>query len=109
MGHTEAICTGTLAGFNAARKENKTMTLPESLAIGDAIAYVRNQMIDHNRLDLKFTFSGSVLFERMQEKGLYTTDIDVIKRRVSDAGTYGCIPKTNNRHGRIKIPFRVRP
>ncbi|GAB6144764.1 FAD-dependent oxidoreductase [Desulfocicer niacini] len=86
VGHTEAICTGTLAGFNAARKENKTMTLPESLAIGDAIAYVRNQMIDHNRLDLKFTFSGSVLFERMQEKGLYTTDIDVIKRRVSDAG-----------------------
>ncbi|MFK5952629.1 MAG: FAD-dependent oxidoreductase [Desulfobacterium sp.] len=86
VGHTEAICTGTLAGFNAAQNGNLSLTLPDSLAIGDAIAHVRKQMMEHNRLDLKFTFSGSVLFSRMQEKGMYTTDIDVIKERVSNAG-----------------------
>ena len=85
VGHTEAICTGTLAGFNATRN-GAPLTLPESLAIGDAIDHVRKQMVDHNRLDLKFTFSGSVLFSRMQEKGFYTTDVDLIKKRVSNAG-----------------------
>lgn len=86
VGHTEAICTGTLAGFNAARNDNTPISLSQGLAIGDAIAHVRRQMVDHNRLDLKFTFSGSVLFSRMQEKGLYTTDVGAIQKRVSQAG-----------------------
>lgn len=86
VGHTEAICTGTLAGFNAARKGKASIVIPESLAIGDAISYVHEQMMEHKRLDLKFTFSGSVLFSRMQEKNLYTTDIEVIRKKVADLG-----------------------
>jgi threonine dehydrogenase-like Zn-dependent dehydrogenase len=86
VGHTEAICTGTLAGYNAARKKNESIALPETLAIGDAISHVRDQMRNRHRLDLKFTFSGSVLFSRMQEKQMYTTDIDIIRKRVLDAG-----------------------
>jgi hypothetical protein len=35
---------------------------------------------------LKFTFSGSVLFERMNQRGFYTTDREAIKKRVSAAG-----------------------
>ena len=86
VGHTEAICTGTLAGFNAAQNSRKSITLPENLVIGDAIAHVQEQMVQQNRLDLKFTFSGSVLFSRMQEKNMYTTDIEAIRKRVSDSG-----------------------
>lgn len=86
VGHTEAICTGTLAGYNAARGSRPWLTLPETLAIGDAVAHVRREMVINKRLDLKFTFSGSVLFQRMQEKDLYTTDIDAIAKRVSAAG-----------------------
>jgi hypothetical protein len=33
----------------------------------------------------KYTFSGSVYFERMKELGLYTTDVNVIQERVKEA------------------------
>jgi hypothetical protein len=88
VGHTEAICTGVLAGYNAARQEmgERPLVLPDSLAIGDGIRYTRQQMVDHGRLDLKFTFSGSVLFDRMKERGSYTTDPKAIEQRVAAAG-----------------------
>jgi hypothetical protein len=88
VGHTEAICTGTLAGYNAARQiqGEPALVLPDSLAIGDGIRYTRRQMMENGRLDLKFTFSGSVLFERMQERNSYTTDRQAIEQRVADAG-----------------------
>ncbi|MDT8379825.1 MAG: FAD-dependent oxidoreductase [Desulfotignum sp.] len=86
VGHTEAICTGTLAGYNAARPDKQGLTIPDTLAIGDAISHVRQEMTEKNRLDRKYTFSGSVLFERMKEKDLYTTDITAIKKRVARTG-----------------------
>jgi len=91
VGHTEAIVTGTLAGYNAARvaKGLEPVELPRSLVIGDAIAYVREQMQTEKGLGLKYTFSGSVLFERMKELGSYTTDIPTIRQRVEQAGLTG--------------------
>ena len=87
VGHTEAICTGTLAGYNAVRyvKKEKPLILPETLAIGDAIRHVRIQMRKHGELAKKFTFSGSVYFERMQKRRLYTTNVDEIAGRVQRA------------------------
>jgi hypothetical protein len=88
VGHTEAIVTGSLAGHNAVRyavgKELKE--IPTTLAIGDAIAYVNEQMATEEGITKKYTFSGSVYFERMKELGLYTTDVEVIKKRVEEAG-----------------------
>ena len=91
VGHTEAICTGTLAGYNAVKhgQGEKTLALPESLAVGDAIQYVRNQMQTEAGLGLKYTFSGSVFFDRMKERGLYSTNTNEIKERVSEAGMAG--------------------
>jgi hypothetical protein len=88
VGHTEAIVTGTLAGCNAVRraKGEKLLLLPESLAVGDAIPYVRRQMEIPEGLGYKYTFSGSVYFERMKEKGLYSIDPVLIRRRVEEAG-----------------------
>jgi hypothetical protein len=88
VGHTEAICTGMLAGYNAVKYINgePNLVLPNSLAIGDGIRYTRLQMVEKERLDLKFTFSGSVLFERMQERDSYTTDRHQIQQRVAQAG-----------------------
>ena len=34
----------------------------------------------------KYTFSGSVFFDRMKERNRYTTDIDLIKKRVDSTG-----------------------
>ncbi|GAW92278.1 FAD-dependent oxidoreductase [Calderihabitans maritimus] len=88
VGHTEAIVTGLLAGHNAVRKTRgqELLEIPTSLAIGDAIAYVNEQMKTEEGRRKKYTFSGSVYFERMKEKGLYTTDVEDIRMRVEAAG-----------------------
>lgn len=88
VGHTEAIVTGTLAGFNAVRlvKKQELLILPESTAVGDAISFVREQMQTPEGIRKRYTFSGSTLFQRMKEKGVYTTNIVAIKERVAQAG-----------------------
>jgi hypothetical protein len=88
VGHTEAIVTGLLAGANAVRSicGAKLIVIPNSLAIGDAIDHVGKQMRTEEGITLKYTFSGSVYFKRMQELGLYTTDVAAIKARVKEAG-----------------------
>jgi len=91
VGHTEAIVTGTLAGYNAVRlgKNEKPLVLPESLAVGDAISYVRAQMETEEGLGYKYTFSGSVYFQRMKGRNLYSTDLKVMQARVAKAGLTG--------------------
>jgi len=88
VGHTEAICTGTLAGHNAVRQAlgKRLVVIPRATAVGDAIAYVREQMQTEEGMGKKYTFSGSVYFERMNELGTYTLDVQAIRRRVSEAG-----------------------
>ena len=88
VGHTEAIATGTLAGHNAVRYavDKPLLELPISLAVGDGIAYVRKQMQTEEGLMQKYTFSGSVYFERMKELELYTTEVKAIQERVREVG-----------------------
>ncbi len=95
VGHTEAICTGTLAGHNAVKylKNEKPIILPRSLAVGEAIGYVREQMGTEGGMGLKYTFSGSVFFDRMNQLGLYSTDVREIERRVETAGMTGTFTK----------------
>lgn len=88
VGHTEAIVTGGLAGTNAVRyiAGMELIVVPENLVIGDAIAHVNEQVKTAEGLGKKYTFSGSVYFERMKEKGLYTTDADAIRKNVERSG-----------------------
>lgn len=88
VGHTEAIVTGTLAGHNAVRQlaGKGLLELPNTLVTGDAITYVREQMDEPGGMAKKYTFSGSVYFERMKERDRYTTDVPLIKRRVKGVG-----------------------
>ena len=91
VGHTEAICTGTLAGYNAVKciKKEKPLILPDSLAVGDSIRHVRQQMQREEGLGLKFTYSGSVFFDRMKQRNLYSIDTKEIEQRVGQAGLEG--------------------
>jgi hypothetical protein len=91
VGHTEAIVTGTLAGNNAVRRAagKDLLALPGTLAVGDAITHVRERMQTEQGLREKYTFSGAGYFRRMQERGLYTTDIDAIRARVAGTGLAG--------------------
>ncbi len=93
VGHTEAMITGALAGHNAVRhiKNRPLLVLPRSLATGEAIAYVREKLLSSEGLSLRFTFSGSVLYERMKELGLYTTDVAAIHKRVKSSGLEGVL------------------
>jgi hypothetical protein len=95
VGHTEAILTGTLAGYNAVKyiKSEKLLTLPTTLAAGDVITYVRRQMETDEGLGYKYTFSGSVYFERMKQRGLDSTDSNEIEKRVDQAGMLGIFSK----------------
>ncbi len=93
VGHTEAMVTGALAGHNAVRYATgmDLLKIPESTAIGDAIALVGRLVKTGEALSRKYTFSGSVYFERMKDLGMYTTDREAIRRRVRDAGVEGAL------------------
>lgn len=92
IGHTEACIAGTLAGHNAARYglSKELIELPRSLAIGDFVAHVREQMQTEEGLSQGYTFAGSTYFhDRMKPLGLYTTDKAAIRKRVEELGFSG--------------------
>lgn len=91
VGHTEAIVTGTLAGHNAVRHTAgiPLLHLPTNTAVGDFIAYSGEAMQTEEGKTKKYTFSGSVYFDRMKALNLYTTNIAAIQQRVTQAEVAG--------------------
>jgi hypothetical protein len=91
VGHTEAAVTGSLAGHNAVRLAAglEPLELPDSTVTGDLISYVRARMATDEGMRTRYTFSGSLFFERMRERGMYTTDVDRIRARVHAQGLEG--------------------
>ncbi len=61
IGHTEAISTGTLAGYNSVRylKGIRPLELPNQIAIGDLISYANEQIRTEDGLMTRYTFAGS--------------------------------------------------
>ncbi|WP_234120523.1 FAD-dependent oxidoreductase [Clostridium hydrogenum] len=91
VGHTEAICTGSLAGCNAVRYalNMPLMILPKETAIGDLISYANYKLLTEDGIKTRYTFAGAEYFKRMKEIGLYTTDIVDIKNRIEKLGLTG--------------------
>lgn len=91
VGHTEAICTGSLAGHNAVRYlvNMDYLKLPSSLVIGDFISYSNEEMHKKGGAKKRFTFAGSIYFNRMKELGFYTIDKEKIKKKVEDVDLLG--------------------
>ncbi|MBW9151842.1 FAD-dependent oxidoreductase [Clostridium estertheticum] len=85
VGHTEAMCTGALAGHNAVRNYlgMPLLILPNALAIGDLISYANEKMKSKEGRRNRYTFAGAEYFNRMQERGLYILDIYEIKKKVA--------------------------
>ena len=88
VGHPEAITTGSLAGYNSVMyAEGKSMLrLPGSLAVGDIMEFSLKVMEEENCLDRRFTFAGGEYFQRMKDRGLYTTDVALIRKNVEAEG-----------------------
>jgi threonine dehydrogenase-like Zn-dependent dehydrogenase len=95
VGHTEAIITGSLAGHNAVRSAAglPPLELPDSTVLGDLLAYVNRAMQTEDGMKMRYTCSGSLYFERMKERGTYTTDIDAIQAWVAREGLAGVFSK----------------
>ncbi|WP_335582421.1 FAD-dependent oxidoreductase [Candidatus Formimonas warabiya] len=91
VGHTEAIITGSLAGHNGVRQAKgfPLIKIPETLACGDILDQVNKALETEEGLAKRYTFSGGLYFQRMQEKGTYSTDREEIKRRVDQSGMMG--------------------
>ncbi len=90
VGHTEAIVTGVLAGYNCSRFLNNKplLELSRKTAVGEAIAYVNEEMETKEGLGKKYTFSGSVLFDHMKKLGLYETDVNKIEENIKKEGLW---------------------
>jgi len=88
VGHTEAICTGSLAGHNAVRcaLNIPTLTLPTNTAIGDIISYATSKIHTKEGRKNRYTFAGAEFFNRMKEKGLYSIDREEIQNRIKNTG-----------------------
>jgi hypothetical protein len=86
IGHTEAMITGALAGYNAIKSYlgDPLLVLPRSLAAGDIIATANETMYSSEGRRIRFTFAGASYFKRMQDLGLYTLDIKEIKDKVEN-------------------------
>ncbi|MFD3157338.1 FAD-dependent oxidoreductase [Haloimpatiens sp. FM7330] len=84
VGHTEAICTGSLAGHNAVRQYlgMPLLILPRSLAIGDIIAFANYKLLTKEGRRNRYTFAGAEYFKRMKKEGLYTIDSNEIKDKI---------------------------
>jgi hypothetical protein len=84
VGHTEAILTGSLAGYNAVRYAlgMPLLTLPRSLVLGDIISYANYKMMTKEGRRNRYTFAGAEYFNRMKSLGLYTTEVSEIKAKV---------------------------
>lgn len=91
VGHTEAIATGALAGYNAVKLilGEDLLTLPREISIGDIIAYANETLEIENGKSIRHTFSGGEYFDRMKELNLYTIDKEEIKARVKSLSLIG--------------------
>lgn len=58
------------------------LILPSSIAVGDIISFANEKANTREGRKNRYTFAGAGYFKRMQELGLYTTDIDEINNRV---------------------------
>ncbi len=91
VGHTEAIATGALAGRNAAARAagKSPLVLTRNTAVGDFIAMAVDDLSAAGGFPRTLTFAGAAFFERMKERGLYTTDRVEIAARVRSEGLEG--------------------
>ena len=91
VGHTEAITTGSLAGYNASRMADgkSLLELPEELAVGDIISFANFMLGQEDGYKKRLTFAGGTYFQRMKDRQLYTTDVKAIRRRVEAQGLAG--------------------
>lgn len=87
-GVNEVICTGVLAGHNAARAATgrQLLSLPTSTLMGDFIQHTGEMMNSHAGLSTGYSMGHGVYLDRMRARGFYPAVPEEIHRRVADLG-----------------------
>ncbi|WP_231247694.1 hypothetical protein [Clostridium botulinum] len=65
------------------------LVLPNETIIGDIIDFANKKFLKDKDKKSRFTFAGSIYFNRMKELGLYTTNIKEIEDRITRLGLKG--------------------
>lgn len=91
LGHTEAMVTGTLAGYNAWRLSRgmEPLELPRGCVCGELVALTGPDSGLSERCEIVYSLSGGPLWEHLQRLNLYSTDPDSIARRLDRLGLLG--------------------
>lgn len=59
------------------------LILPQQTSLGDIISYANYKLMTKEGRRNRYTFAGAEYFKRMKEIGLYSTDTDEIKDKIS--------------------------
>ncbi len=88
LGHTEAMITGTLAGYNAWRlsRGREPLALPRGCVGGELIALTGLKAASAGRCEIVYSLSGGPLWEHLQRLNLYSTDADAVRGRLERLG-----------------------
>ncbi len=88
LGHTEAIVTGSLAGYNAWRLSRgwEPLELPGGCVCGELISFTGFKDRSAGVGSTVCSLSGGPLWEHLQERNLYSTDPGMIARRLERLG-----------------------
>ena len=91
LGHTEAMVTGTLAGYNAWRlcRGRELLALPRGCVSGELIALTGLEAASAERCEIVYSLSGGPLWEHLQRLNLYSTDAAAVGRRLERLGLLG--------------------
>ncbi len=94
-GISNVICTGVLAGSNAARAAfgKEPLELPRSTAVGDIIACRGEKMATSDDLRVPLSMANGFYFKRMKELGFDSPDPAVIHKRIDDLGLTNILGK----------------
>ena len=106
VGHTEAIVTGVLAGYNAVLycEGERTSCTAGKHTDRRCHRLCKKGNGDRGRTFPQIYLLGSVYFERMKEIGRYSTDTQEIRSWVEKAGMLGVFDQNNTE---IRFPKTI--
>ena len=88
VGCTEAIMTGTVAGYNATRMafRQTPVEMPQSTIIGEAIAFTGKALQRPEGYTQRYSLLSGGLAARITDLGLYQSNVDQIRERIARMG-----------------------
>ncbi|MBI2873478.1 MAG: FAD-dependent oxidoreductase [Firmicutes bacterium] len=98
VGVDTVTVSGLLAGHNAARHALSIppIELPRRTAVGESLAWINERLQTEEGWYHKYSMQGTGgVWDRLKEKGLYTTEREVVAGRIAELGLAGIFNKAS--------------